>query len=248
MDRSEPEIWHAAQLELIAFPVEPNALMEQAWLEELMGECKESVRRRHERIDSTEYNGHQVKLTLDVTRIRWALGPIVSLDSLEDIKAAPTLGIYTEAVESFGKLMQTWLDNSSTAIKRLAFVCQLLKPTASKEESYAQLGRLLPRVDVDPSGSEFQYKINRPRLSRIIPDMMINRLCTWQGIKLNLGVHAVAGGVSTTVDNEFYGCLLQMDINTPQERTDELPSDRLLEIWDELIGFGNEIAAKGDSR
>ncbi len=240
--------WHAMNLELIAFPAEPDPLMDQGWLEQLTGDPGESVRKRHERVDSSEYRGVSIRLNLDVARIRIGIGPILSVDPGEGVTRPPDVGPYDEVREWFSLLMLEWLRDHAPPIKRLAFVGKLMQWTNSRDESYQCLDRLLPAVEVDPSASEFQYRINRPRPSQVLANSYVNRLSTWSSIRIEMGMHVNAGGVERQIGQEFFGCMLQLDINTPQERADSLAHEAMADIWQELVGQADEITVRGEVR
>lgn len=248
---ADEQMWRAANLELIAFVADgPPSAIEQNWWADLTGGDCESVRRRNERVDSGNYRGTHLRVSADLIRIRWGVGPVVQVDAAEGFGLPPDIGGYAESREWFGDLMERWIRESCPPISRISFVGKLAHWTEGREESYHVLDRYLPSVDVDPTASEFQYRINRPRQSTTAVDgLWINRLCTWSAVVFQLQMQVSAGGVSPRqVTQDYNGCLLQMDINTFQDYDGNLPHEQVPAIWRELMLLGDEIARAGDVR
>jgi hypothetical protein len=128
----------------------------------------------------------------------------------------------------------------------------LVYPVKDRKEGYQELSRYLPAIRVDPDGSEdFQYRINRPRKSRSLDGMKLNRLMTWSvGARRGFFLHLAAGKEAIKADasqsSPAYFCRLEMDLNTEGERLELLPRASSVQLLDELFGFAREIAEMGD--
>ncbi|MEX2174144.1 MAG: hypothetical protein WD872_07265 [Pirellulaceae bacterium] len=241
------DFWQASNLELIGFPIEPERALEQSWWESLAGADYESTRKRHERVDVGAFDEKSLFLTIDALRVKWTLGPLVKISAADGVGAVPFAGPFPETCGRFSSLMARWLNDSCPPIRRLAFGAKLLIPTEGREPSYELLDRWLSAVKVDQSSTDFQYRINRKRSSASgLSGLEINRLSTWSAVKMEVGMQVMASGAARAISRETYGCMLQIDINTHAERKEELPRDRLLPLWEELVRFGSEIAALGD--
>ncbi len=148
----------------------------------------------------------------------------------------------------FSEMTKRWLAKCPS-IKRLAFGAVLLHPTADPKSSYEVLDRYLPDVRVSPSSSEFMYKINRTRMSRVLQELKINRLSTWSALHWTLSITLGLSAGATTRElapTQGDACKLELDISTDAEFSQQLPTDKLGALWDELIQIGIEIAEKGD--
>jgi hypothetical protein len=233
---------------LIAFPVEPQYAVDQNWWRELTGVEKESsTQKKHERNDEGIFDGSAFSLSVDVLRVQWTAAARLDLENLPD--APPLLGSFLERKAWFSGLMGRWLA-TCPKIRRLAFVAFLIQPVETREEGYRLLDRYLRSVEVDPRSSDLLYRINWRTRATTVPDLEINRLCTWSVPRYTLQMVAQAGaGLPQSVQGGVLGCGVEMDINTvpePPERI--LPHETLPQLFEELVSLGTEIATKGDVR
>lgn len=237
--------WQATEVQLIGFPLAPQTGADQNWWNDLTGGDCTSTRKRLERVDSGPFKGREFALIIDPLKLAW------KVDFLPDPES-PTIfiGDFPETRDWFSELMQQWLAGPCPQIKRLAFAAKVMLPTESREKAYELLNDYLPFVDVDPNTREFLYRINRPRSSSAgIPDLRINRLVTWSAVKITMQMRmrAMSAAVGETItEQNLDGCLVQLDINTSEERTDALPHESLPAIWNELVQIGTELAQCGD--
>jgi len=106
--------------------------------------------------------------------------------------------------------------------------------------------RYVPGLRLDDGISDFLYRINRPRVSRAIPALKVNRLATWTALAIH--VYALAIPMSMTVQGqEMYSVTrVELDINTSPESTVEIMKVDLPNILDELVELSLEVAEKGD--
>ena len=165
----------------------------------------------------------------------------------EATQGLPTLGIFTDAVEPFTKTAALWLTNSQP-ITRLAFGAVLVHRVSDMQSGQEQLSRYL---QLQPSrlndSLDFLYQINRRRASRVDETISINRLTKWSimrggGVALEIGPNEIRRLASDSV----IACRLELDMNTPAERSVPISSLQTEEILKELIEYGSEISAKGD--
>jgi hypothetical protein len=244
------ENWLASNLELIAFLENPALALEQHWWSELIGtDPDESTRKRNERSETGEYGGFGLQLTIDPLRARWVAMPSVEVSLGDGFPGPPSIGPLPQAIEKFAPLMEQWLDEARPAIVRLAFAARLLEVTNNREEAYQLLDRYLSSVDVDPQTTDFQYRINRKRTSQSgIPNLIINRLCTWGAVRVEFGMRVSVPGTENSKDVKqiYNGCMLSLDVNTDPDFKGPLPHDHLTALWRELVELGREIAALGD--
>ena len=142
--------------------------------------------------------------------------------------------------------MTNWLPEAPST-KRIAFGAELLAEVSDVRSGYLALQSYLPDIRLDPQSSDFSYSINRPRTSQDLA-VKINRLSRWGVVillRFKMGVPSESV-VLQAPDSQWTACRLSLDINTDAAFSGELPHERLAEILDNLIAFGQEIAAQGD--
>ena len=101
---------------------------------------------------------------------------------------------------------------------------------------------MLPGVKLIPQPNDFLYHVNRRRDSRTVQGLQINRMSTWS--KLNILLFVQPGEPFSWPDKCYIA--VQVDINTAPEKAQVLPAKLLPELFDELMAFALEIAARGD--
>ncbi len=251
-----PELtaWQADQLRLTAFPSEGETTLPEEWWTMLIGTAPDTLTVRpkaglHEQVGSVE--GRNLTLRLQPERIDWLLGPIMASQPEEELPdTPPSAGPLPETLAFFTKIATEWI-KVAPSITRLAFGAILRQPVEDRKAGYVQLGQYLPSVSLDPAASDFLYQINRPRESATgVKGLKINRLTKWSvvlvrrlGLTLTLGKDATAKAQQATLES---ACRLELDINTAPDFHAPLPHESLVDIFQELVALGTEIAAKGD--
>jgi hypothetical protein len=135
---------------------------------------------------------------------------------------------------------------------RIAYGLILVRPVAGRREGYLELTKYLPAVEIDAeNSSDLSYQINRPRALTSLTDEKANRLSKWSVGLLVVDAFAMSaarqGGRRDRVSEE-HNCRVELDMNTSAERTEPLPNERVLAVFEELVGLAAEIAEKGDIR
>ncbi|HLF84261.1 MAG TPA: hypothetical protein VI837_08815 [Blastocatellia bacterium] len=153
---------------------------------------------------------------------------------------------FSEALESF-KTIAIRLLASSPNLIRLAFGAALLQPSDTRAIGYQQLAAFLPYVRLDPeNSSDFLYRINRRRASKVVEGAEINRLSTWSVAALvNAQIPLLPAG-KAVFTTECFASRVELDINTAQEWKADLPNDLLESLFQELTELAIEIAEQGD--
>jgi len=164
----------------------------------------------------------------------------------------PSLGNYIQNRDAFGEFVTRWLQLEDCPIlTRLAFGAILMFPVDSREAGYSQLQPYLPAVELDPiHSSDFQYRINRPRVSTLgIAELGINRLSTWSVMYVQSAtLHLGSDGASQRVGERRFACRLELDINTAPDPEITLDPSVLPKVYRELVTSGDEIVQMGDIR
>ena len=164
----------------------------------------------------------------------------------------PTLGPYPAIRDGFAELMRAWIRGPCPPIKRFAFTGLMIQEAGSHNDAYCLLQQYLPKVQIDPESTDFNYRINRRvRSATAAFDLPINRLATWSAAKFSVSARAFlpggeTEGVPVQVSPTQYAAIVQFDVNTDAERLEELPHDDLERLLNELIEFATAIASRGD--
>lgn len=150
--------------------------------------------------------------------------------------------------KGFHDLAASWLATlHEDAVFRLAFGAVLISEQPSRPVTYASLQPLLHNVKLDPESTDLMYRINRPRSSRVLDGLKINRISTWQAISLQQLV-AIDDMSTATTATLAVAARLELDVNTDAERDKPVPSEQLPRLLEELVSTAREIALKGDLR
>lgn len=180
-----------------------------------------------------------LQLAVTPGRVDWLFGPTTVEAVLEH-----SLGKYDAQDERFGQRLSDWLQLPAISINRLALGEVLRMPVPNRVEGYKTAAKLLPCVKLDPRTSkDFMFQINRPRESKVIPGLSINRLTKWAIVQMNVGV---IGSEKPASSAEFVR--LELDISTDKDSQRDLSKDNgLSRLYEEFIGLCREIATKGDA-
>jgi hypothetical protein len=225
--------------------MKPETVDESGWWESLFCSSSDTfTRKKLVREYDGIFQGCGLELLVDVARIQWRLYPLIKMD--EPPESFPNLGSFPSVLESFDSLMRKWLP-SCPAIVRIAFGAQLVHPMESRESAYELLGQYLPDVQVDPRSTDFLFQVNRPRNSRCIPGLTMNRLTKWSASswQLTLMPHQGTNTKKITLPSQT-GARLELDLSSSGDTKEQLPGEQLSILWHELIGMAQEIAAEGD--
>ena len=120
----------------------------------------------------------------------------------------------------------------------------------TRQEGYLLLSRFLP-FTLDANSSDFLYRINRPTTSESLADgTQLNRLSTWSVLSMDL-LRISLSPAGLTADATPQGepalaCRLELDVNTPPDRTEPLPRASYDPLLTELAAIVQNIAERGD--
>lgn len=242
--------WEVETLRLTAFVNEEIRPENITWWNSLFGEEADSTESRPKqgiRSDEGIFEGGNLKLTSRPGRIDW----LYSWKPEEDSEGLPIIGQFDDYYQKFSLKMVEWLA-MSPPIVRLAFGAVLLKPVENREEGYKELSKFLPDIKIDVEESrDFLYQINRPRFLEIEAEnkIKVNRLSKWSVIRLRRLHITISGDESRNMAMPSGGdsaCRLELDISTDENISENLPYDKLANIFSELANFGIEIVVNGD--
>jgi hypothetical protein len=245
LNRPDRTSWMAEAVRITAFPLPDAVVTADTWWKELLGAeaSVETVRKgRLVRQEQGDALGGLLTLTVQPGRIDWNLGG--QLPENEPPQDFPSLGRVVESVPKFIDFLTRWTP-STPPIGRLAFGVNAWVPTRDHQEAYGLLDALLPAVEIDPTSTDFQYRINRPRQSRLqIDGLRINRLSSWAALRMEL--LAVAGGTQPFRAAPLFAVKAELDINTAPDYPGQLPPGSLVDLLSEFVDLGLELLTEGE--
>lgn len=240
------EKWLVQNLRLTVFSDKSVDIQETPnWWEEITGEIPENkvIRPRENSFREEGSLGNGIfALNIVGRRIDWSWQSI--FDPNQESEEVHAIGNFIEASEQFQTWVQKWLETFPTST-RLAFGGVFVLPVSERKAGYTEISRYLQCIDIDLDSREFQYSINRPRLSRSdIPSVEINRLSRWSVSALRKFM--IEPGEKGQALGEFNFCRVELDINTSAVYNEIIPNSKSVEVFLELFNLGKEILEKGD--
>jgi hypothetical protein len=183
-------------------------------------------------------------------RFDWIMGPVmqVSVPASEATKFFH-IGAVPDAIKRFSELPLLRVARDFAQPPRFAYGIVAYSTVNDVDASHRQLATLLHLKDFDlRDATEFALQINRPRFSSVVKDLKINRLSRWATVRI-LGFHfAVPHGekVVQPTSPPLVATRVDIDVNTDENRSEPIPTDKIPNLLDELTSFTLEIAEKGD--
>jgi hypothetical protein len=237
--------WAAESLRLSAFIRPGYPFKADEWWRLATGadaEIVESNTKQARRTESGPFGDDFLILQVTPGRADWIL------TDRPDLEGLPTESNVLDRMDRFSGIGNQWLP-SCPPLMRLAFGAVLHLPGTSREDSYHTLSNYLD-FDLDPkNSSDFRYQINRWRSSQVIEGMRVNRFCTWGSvhvIRAAINIGPEVGVVATASDPTHHFCRLELDLNTAPECFQLLETDKLADVFAELVKMAKEIAENGD--
>ena len=248
-----PSFWVARSLRFIVFlekPIKPGTdFIDQKWWEEVCGRRPDSSSRKTDKVEESGKDGpnQRISLRIEPFKIIWTIEPVIEEEPPGG--ELPSLGPFFEKLNAFQQKLSPWFQKAPP-LKRLSLHAGLMLTTSSSEEALKTLDSLLETVDVRSDSRDFVYRNNLATNSEYIPGLQVNRIATWQSVRFVVSVTDVTGtGTATEVLlSESFACILDLDINTFQEQTSALPSDKVDSLAQELGHFAKDIATKGERK
>jgi len=241
-------IWEPEILRLTLF--HEKEIIEQTWWEDLFGKKAENTQTKkliHKEEDP--FGKGKLILLSQPGRIDWQY--IIDVEERINSDDPPpfTLGEFSVALDLFLKQMNKWFEfETCPSASRIAFGSVLLHRVESLQAGYRQLEPYLTKIKLEPENiREFMYRINRPRNSKFLSDLMLNRLSSWSVSSFIKNVLPLGtGSIQPFQSPECFACCLELDINTVPEYRAGFSKENLANVYQELVELGKEIAQKGD--
>lgn len=257
-ERAQLSEWQTVLLRLTAFPVPGVSFQSKPSWEHIVGSAPEtqtSQPRAGILVEEGPFGSGTLTLDFNPGRIEWRYAPVEREFRVEDLlveEDIPSIGSFDHAVEEFLAAATQWLSEARLDLQRLAFGASILLPVETEAEGYKRLAVYLHNVNLEPPpSSDFMYQVNRLRSSTgSIPDLKINRLSRWSVGKYQRTILQVSPSIGQAqqliIGNDSRICRLELDINNAPELNKIIPTNKLPELFRELVDLGREIAAEGD--
>jgi hypothetical protein len=236
--------WEAEGLRFSAFPPPSVAFELKPLWETLVGKVPEEVQERPQQGLRNEF-GPLLDDHFFVTQLFSRIDFILAVHpqkafGLEVVSVGP----YERAEKAHVELAKKWL-KGAPSLGRIAYAPTLVHRVDSVEQGYKVLRELLPRLPLDEGAQSLLWQINRPRPSKVVNGVTINRLSKWsvttqQRMQLLPETQIVFSGPVSTMS----ACKLELDIYT--DPIEPLPAENLVPLLDELIATAKEISERGD--
>ena len=250
MGKEEVE-WQVQGMRATTFHAPESApLVSEHWWEAVIKEIPQQVvRRPREEVvhQSGVFEGRQLTLSGRPDRVDWNLQ---GMDSglAQPMQETPTTDTFSAALDSLRGVAKGWLSVSPEAT-RLAFGAILLIWKENLASAYQELSRYLPNVNLHGVESpDFHLQINRPRTSKSLEGVRINRLTKWsvnQVGAVSIGIGAGRTRPTLVSGPRRLACRLELDINTAPESGEPFSRDDAVLLFSELTALGREIAGQG---
>jgi hypothetical protein len=241
---------HLAQLRLTAFYTDLDILKNPTWWRDVVGSEPESRTVRpsaNELQESGLIDDKSYLLSVRLNRVDWLVIP--TLPTEENVLPERWIGSFADTVPSFSVLMERWLAIAPPGISRLAVGIVADRSATSKIEAYEKLAELLPALKIDVTGSsELLYQINRPKVSKVINGLTINRLAKWSSsafMPIQLVLNAGVQQSTPLASSNAFVARTEADINTGPEFS-ELAASSTVPLLAELFEYAWEILTVGD--
>jgi len=246
-ERDTPALAHlqSETLRFTAFLAPGDRLDKSNWFKDLAG-VEPETRIDRPTLDQIQhigtYRDFGLVLGSQASRVDWFLGsrPVEGL--LPEKFAGPA----PETLSVFSELIQSWLERN-LRVNRIAFGAVLHELADNRLEAYRRLAKYLPTVQIDPEhSSDFLYQINRPRMSKVLPELSLNRLAKWSAATFKLLQFELMPNSMPTVSDGTVSCRFELDVNSSPEWGAVLPHESLGSLFRELSDLAVELAANGD--
>ncbi len=227
--------WEASQLQVVVFL--RKAVLPADIFRAITGEAPDAQEDRPKegvRVQKGPFLRGSLQVVLNPIRIDVVLSPVLGPEILLGA-ASQTLGDFATTLDDFATEIRKWLPGCGLPASRLALVAKALAPADSIIAAYQILKDNLTSVIVEPGKmQDLMFRVNWRAESAYMPERYLNRLTTWAAITAKTQA-GPAGALPTVQVEERHYAYREIDVNTPAEHSEELPSDQLARIFDELL-------------
>ena len=224
-------------------PKEVSELPERQIMREIgsFGEGQLIINQQPDRVDMIFQPRPKVPVQIE----KLPADKLVSID-----RPLVAIGKFADAQSEFVQVVSEWLPDISP-LRRLAFATTIASEADDLSEAQSMLLPLLRGIQLDPSSdfSDLVWQINRPRPCQSVESLKINRLMKWSTPELSIlevAVDSASRAASPRTVAKVRTVRAELDINTAADRIEALPKAKLQALFEELVGFAEEITKEGD--
>jgi hypothetical protein len=202
---------------------------------------KEGVRRQIGRMEDAQLCANITPIMVD-----FVIGPLPQ--TAENLMGGVllTFGELKSELAKFERKVLAWLPKWEVATTRVSLVVQARAPASSTTAAYEILRDNLSSVRVRPGEmSDFNFRVNWKAKTSNIPEGYYNRLTTWNALKFKITAAGGLGAPEVALQEKDFA-QVEMDINTPAERAEPLPRDKLSAIYKDLFELAIKISDTGE--
>jgi hypothetical protein len=233
--------WQASQLQLVLFTQRALPLSTDIFsaFAGAPPDVQEDRPKELARRQVGSMNGAQLSVQITPIRVDIVLSPALNVENPYSI------GELKSQLTQFAKATLDWLPAWEVPTTRLSLVVRAVAPGGSLEACYQILKDNLRSVRVRPGEmNEFIFRVNWKAKTATLREGYYNRITTWSAVQFKMsGMVGPEQGVPIATQ-QF--AQVEMDLNTPQDRSTALPSDRLTTIYRDLLQLALEIADNGE--
>jgi hypothetical protein len=246
-DKSVPSgNWEASQLQAVVFL--RKAVSPTDFFSAITGEAPDTQEDRLKegvRVQTGLFLGGSLQVVFNPIRVDVILSPILGPEILL-AGASQTLGNFVSTIEAFASVIRNWLPACKLPASRLALVAKALAPAESTIAAYQILKDNLTSVIVEPGKmQDLMFRVNWRVESARTEEGYLNRLTTWGAVTTKIQT-GTASAVPLIQIGERHCAYREIDVNTPAEHPEELPSDQLVPIFNELLEVVLSTAKGGE--
>jgi hypothetical protein len=173
-----------------------------------------------------------------------------SLEKQEQLREPnlPIIGPLDEALKAFLGATLSWIEKAPYPINRVAFGATLLSKTETRKQAYEALKTFVKSLAVDPEEMrDLLYRVNWPVKSKVVPNLIINRLTTWSAPRILMRMIQIGDSQVAEPDPaEIQAVGLEIDHNTDEAHRQAFDQGQIGPIYRELVEFARENAVEGE--
>jgi hypothetical protein len=235
--------WQAATLQLVLFTQRAIPLNSDIY-SAIAGSPPESQEDRPKQATRTQTGAlGDIQLRVILTPIR--IDVIVAPPPI-DASAHVTMGELKAELGKFAKLILDWVPRWDVPTTRISLIVNALTGTSSLEAAYEVLRENLSSVRVRPGEmGDLIFRVNWRAKTGTTDEGYYNRVTTWSTHRFALTATTTTLEAAVPLQMLDFASV-QMDLNTPAERTAPLPPEKLSTMFKELHQIAIEIADTGE--
>lgn len=179
-------------------------------------------------------------------RIDIVLSPPPPEPTPDDPGVRIAMGSFEDELNTFSIMVRKFLNEADLPIVRASLVCAALAETDSRSSAYEVLAGHLKSVKVESEMEELLYRVNWKAKTELLEESYLNRIATWSAVKLSVSAGTSPFDARPLSQTNF--ARIELDINSPAERTEIITKDRVVSIFDRFVFLALENIKKGECK